>query len=214
MAAQPSQALELELPERAHVSTRTGKRVELVLIAASLGGVSALSRLLGALPALFPVPIAVVQHQQPSASAALLTGVLRKSTRLLVRLAVSGDALRAGTVYIAPPGRNFTVSANRIVELVAGIGLHGLTSAADPLFSSAARAYGSALVAVVLTGTGGDGAAGAKAVRSGGGLVVVQDPMDAKASGMPSATLDACGADWILPLDAIAQRLRTLAGLS
>lgn len=186
----------------------------MIVIAASLGGVRALSRLLGALPADLPVPVAVIQHQSPRASPSLLTGVLHAHTALRVRLAVNGAALQAGTVLIAPPTRHFTLTRARTVAIVDGPRLHGLHSAADPLFSSAADVFGDTLVAVILTGTGGDGAAGASIVRQHGGRVIVQDPDDAEASGMPEAALATGGADWVRPLDDIAPMLRRLLAIA
>ncbi len=195
------------------VARRAAQHVGIVIVAASLGGPEALSCLLAALPASFPVPIGVVQHQQAMASTALLTGVLRRRTALRVHLARADEEFEAGAVYVAPPSQHMLVSAERRVALVDGPRIHGLTSAADPLFSSAAAVYGSGVVAVVLTGTDGDGAAGARAVRDGGGVVIVQHPDDARAAGMPIATLAAGGADWVLPLDAIAPKLRMLVGM-
>lgn len=212
---EPLQSLGATLPvDATTVGPIARQDVQIVIIAASLGGPQALSRLLADLPASFPLPIAIVQHQHEVASTALLTGVLRKRTGLRTHLARQGDALEAGGVYVAPPSQHMTVSPQRTVVLLEGLRIHGLKSAADPLFSSVAAVYRSAVVAVVLTGTDGDGAAGARAVREGGGIVIVQDPDDARAAGMPVATLAAGGADWVLPLDAIAPKLRTLAGMA
>lgn len=215
MTTEPLQSLGVTLPIGDAALAQVGRQdVEIIIIAASLGGPQALSQLLGDLPRSFPLPIAIVQHQQEVASTALLTGVLRKRTDLRLRLAQHGETLEAGSVYVAPPNQHMTVSPQRTLALLGGPRIHGLRSAADPLFSSVAAVYGSAVVAVVLTGTDGDGAAGARVVREGGGIVIVQHPDDARAAGMPIATLAAGGADWVLPLDAIARKLRTLVGMA
>lgn len=187
-----------------------GPAGRMVVIASSLGGVSALSRLLGALPASFPVPIGIVQHQAPLASARLLTGVLAACTSLHVRLAVQDATLRAGAVYVAPPNGHFTLADDGRVAIVRGRNQRGLSSAADPLFESSAKLFGPELLAVVLTGTDGDGSSGAVVVRDAGGRVIVQDPHEAHAPGMPESALAKAGADWVVALDEIAPLLERL----
>lgn len=181
----------------------------LVALAASHGGVQALSTLVSALPMDFPVPLVLVQHigSRPS----LLTAILERKTRLSVRWAEQGQRPRPRTLYIAPPDHHVELSARRTFLLSSSAAkVHHTRPAADPLLCSVARVYGHRALGVVLTGTGLDGAEGARAIRQAGGMVLVQDEQSCAAFGMPRAVLDRGDAHFVLPLEKLAAALISL----
>ncbi|WP_433663119.1 chemotaxis protein CheB [Nocardia sp. CA-128927] len=180
-----------------------------VAIASSAGGITALFKVLGALPATLPVPVLVVQHLDPRHKT-VLAELLSRRTELRVKLATAGETAEAGTVYIAPPNHHLLVEPNGVLALSGSELVHFVRPSADLLFESVAGAYGPRAVACVLTGSGSDGATGVSAVKSRGGTVVVQDPEEAEFKGMPSAAVATGDADLVVPLDEIAGVLRGL----
>lgn len=179
-----------------------------VALAASAGGVSALERVIDALPAGFPVPVLVVQHVDPR-HRSLLVDILRRHSRLAVEQARDGEPLRPGTVYVAPPDHHLLVSDSTITlsrsELV-----HFVRPSADLLFESVAASYPGQAIGVVLTGTGSDGAMGVEAIKKTGGTVIAQDEATSDYFGMPGAAIATGSVDFVLPLDEIAASLGML----
>lgn len=178
-------------------------------IGASAGGVEALKRLITELPADLDAAICIVLHIPPTGRS-LLAPILDRNSALTIVVAEDGAPLRPGTVYVAPADRHLLVRADH-VELSRGPKENGVRPAADPLFRSIARSWGSRGVAVVLSGALDDGAAGAVAISLSGGSVLVQDPADALVPGMPSATIGADSPEDVLPLDELPEALRRLA---
>ncbi|MGY1680293.1 chemotaxis protein CheB [Geodermatophilus sp. SYSU D01176] len=166
---------------------------EVVVLAASTGGVRALRQVVSGLPAGFPVPVLVVQHRTPGPDD-LLTGILRATAVLPVHRAADGP-LRAG-VHVLPPRSSAELAAGGSLTL----GPCDSGRCADRTMASAADAFGPRVLAVVLTGRLSDGAAGVRAVRRAGGRVLAQDPVDAEAPGMPSAALATGCVEHVLPL--------------
>lgn len=179
---------------------------DLVVLAASLGGLEALQVICRALPADFPAAIAIVLHRLPT-HAGLLAQVLSRSTALPVVDVREGELLVPGTVYIAPADLHMTITSEATVALIDGGPIHHVLSSADPLFASAAVAFGSRLTAVVLTGGDGDGAAGVRSVKLEGGTVFAQDPNTAVCGDMPRKAIATGMVDAVLALDAIAPAL-------
>jgi two-component system, chemotaxis family, protein-glutamate methylesterase/glutaminase len=175
---------------------------EVVALASSAGGITALSAVLGSLPADVPVPILAVQHLDPRHET-VIAEVLSRRTALAVRLAADGDATRPGTVYVAPPDRHLLVQSDGTLTLSATELVHFVRPSADLLFESVAGAYGDRAIAVVLTGSGSDGSMGVRAVHARGGTVIVQDLASAEFNGMPRAAAETGVADFVLPLDEI-----------
>jgi two-component system chemotaxis response regulator CheB len=180
--------------------------IDVVLLAASAGGVQATQKLLSALPQNFPAPIVVVQHRTTHLPN-VLAKVLGYKTALEVKPVAAGETLRAGTVYVAPPDRHVTITAGRRLALSDGKRVSHVLSSADPLFCSAAQSFGSGVVAVVLTGTATDAAAGSRAVKDAGGTVIVQDRATSLSFQMPQAAINTGAVDEVLPLEAIAPEL-------
>lgn len=179
--------------------------VAVVAIAASVGGITALGTVLSGLPATLPVPVLMVQHLDASRPSSLAT-ILATRTDMSVTQPTNGQRLEAGTAYIAPPDRNLEVGSDGTVRLREGPASEHRPRA-DALFRSVAAAYRAQTLAVVLTGTGSDGADGIRAVSDAGGHVITQDPSSAQASGMPSAAAATGLVDAAFPLDAIADEI-------
>jgi len=179
---------------------------ELVAIAASAGGLHALHVVLDALPFYFPAAIMVVQHIQrdrPSQLAFLLD----QHSALAVKSVQQAEPILPGVVYIAQPDWHLEVSMQGIARLTQTPAVHFTRPSAERLFETAAEYYTNRAIAVVLTGTGSDGSKGVSAIKSHGGVVIVQDPADADYDGMPTAAIRTGCADFILPLNEIAQKL-------
>jgi two-component system CheB/CheR fusion protein len=158
----------------------------LVVIGASAGGIEALSGLVSTLPEDFPAPIVAVQHLDPDRESHLEEILERKST-LPVRTLEEHTTLplESGVVFVVPADRhvNITDSEIHLQQDSAGRPKPSI----DLIFGSAAAMYGDRLIAVVLTGTGSDGTAGARAVKTAGGTVVIQNPATAAHSSMPQS---------------------------
>lgn len=182
----------------------------LVAIAASAGGVHAIGTVLSMLPADFPAPIVVVQHVAPH-HPSHMASIMARQTALLVKQACDGEVLQPGVVYIAPPDRHLLVNPDGALTLADTEMVHFLRPSADLMFESAAAAYGDRLVAVVLSGTGEDGATGVRAVKRMGGTVIVQNETTAEFGGMPHAAARTGDADCVLELEEIGPALTRLA---
>jgi two-component system chemotaxis response regulator CheB len=180
-----------------------------IAVAASAGGLRALQRVLGELPSGFPAAIMVVLHldrRNPS----ILAQLLGRHTALSVREARDGDRLEPGVIYVAPPDRHLVVGGDERIALTQGKLVHYVRPAADALFESAAVAFGGRAIAVVLTGTGLDGASGVSAVKHGGGIVIAQDEASSEFFAMPDAAIRTGDVDFILPLGQIGAKLISL----
>ena len=182
---------------------------DVIVIGASAGGVEALMQLFSGLSADLPASIAVVIHRSPLFSLHLMQVLGRRST-LPVREPKPHETMMPGTIYLAPRDHHMLVKNNHI-ELSRGPKEHFTRPAVDPLFASAAVAYGARVIGVLLTGAGDDGAAGLIAIKQYGGLGLVQDPQDAKIPFMPLNALRYDHVDLIRPLSAIPTALATLA---
>jgi two-component system CheB/CheR fusion protein len=156
----------------------------LVIIGASAGGVEALSILVGTLPLDFPAPIILAQHLDPNRQSTL-DHILRRRTQLSITVVTSSNKLEAGHIYVVPANHHIRVRDSH-VELE-GEHTKRPRPSINVLLSSAAEAYGERLIAVILTGSGSDGAVGAADVKDAGGIVIVQDPQTARYPSMPMA---------------------------
>ena len=184
----------------------TDKAFSLVALAASAGGLAALSLILAALPQNFPAAVTVVQHLDPRHHS-LMAEILGKRSALRVKQAQEGDRLAPGTVFIAPPDRHLLVNPNDTLSLSQSELVHFVRPSADLLFESAAASYKKRAIAVVLSGTGLDGSLGIRAIKKMGGWVIAQDKGTAEFFGMPEAAIHSGQVDFILPIKGIAAAL-------
>lgn len=183
----------------------SGAGRDIVVVAASAGGVEALLTLLPLLPADLPAAVLVVLHV-PAAGGRTLPGIFGRAGRLPAVAAVDGEPLHPGHVYVAPPNHHLLV-IDGTIRLSTGPRHQGHRPAADPLFFSAALTAGPRTIAVVLSGTLHDSAAGCAAVERRGGIVLIQDPAESAYQGMPRAALAATRHATVLRLREMAARI-------
>jgi two-component system, chemotaxis family, protein-glutamate methylesterase/glutaminase len=174
-----------------------------VALVGSAGGLTAASTVLAALPVVLGAPLIVLLHLGPN-HVSRLAAILARTTELPVKQAESGDALVDDWVFVAPPASHLLVRSDGALELGSGPPVRRLRPSADVFLTSLAVAYGSGALAVILSGAGHDGAAGAAAVRLAGGLVIAQDRDSADHFGMPSAAIEEGAVDRVLPVGQVA----------
>ncbi|HYV01801.1 MAG TPA: chemotaxis protein CheB [Actinomycetota bacterium] len=182
---------------------------EVVALAASAGGLKAISEVLEGLPADFPAAIVVVQHVDPR-HRSLMADILSRRTRLRVKEAEDGEDVAGGTVYVAPPNRHLLVNADATLSLTQTELVHFVRPSADLLFESVAASYRDRAIAVVLSGTGMDGSMGVEAVKKMGGTVIAEDEQSSEFFGMPQAAIQTGFVDFVLPLSEISSALKSL----
>ena len=179
---------------------------DVVAIAASAGGLSALGLVLSGLPDVFPAAVLIVQHLDPR-HPSFLADILRRRTPLRVKEAEDGERLVLGTVFIAPPNRHLLVNTDATVALTQTELVHFVRPSADLMFESVAAAFRDRAIAVVLSGTGSDGSMGVGAIKKMGGTVIAQDERSSEFFGMPGAAIQTGHVDFTLPLGEIPSAL-------
>jgi two-component system, chemotaxis family, protein-glutamate methylesterase/glutaminase len=184
-----------------------------VAMAASVGGLNALSVILSGLPADFPAAIAIVMHLAPDRET-MLAELLSRRTALAVKQAQTGDHLCPASVFIAPPNHHLSVGEGGRLELSSASAekVHHARPSAEPLFASAAEMFGPRAIAVVLTGGDGDGSFGVQIIKEHGGQVIAQDRPTSENFSMPETSIRTGEVDFILPLNEIAPKLIELVG--
>jgi two-component system chemotaxis response regulator CheB len=184
----------------------SGVPARAVVIGASAGALQALSQILPALPADYPLPILVVVHI-PADRRNMLAPLFQDKCRMAVREAEDKEPALPGVIYFAPPDYHLLVETDGTLSLSSDEEVLYSRPSIDVLFESAADAFGPALVGVILTGANPDGAQGLKAIAEAGGTALVEDPSGAYADAMPLAALKACPAAHAMPLADIADYL-------
>lgn len=182
---------------------------DIVVVGASAGGIPTLKTLVGSLPADFPAAMFIVQHMSPEAKS-VLPEILARAGPLPVSSASDNEEIQLGHIYVAPPNCHLLVEPEQ-VRVVRGPRENRHRPSVDVLFRSAAWAFGPRVVGVVLTGYLDDGTAGLWAIKTCGGVTVVQDPFDALHQAMPESAAKAVDVDYSLPVSQIAPLLVQLA---
>ncbi|AWN39056.1 chemotaxis-specific protein-glutamate methyltransferase CheB [Methylobacterium radiodurans] len=178
-------------------------------IAASTGGPPALARVLGALPADFPLPVLLVQHM----GAAFMDGFagwLDGVVPLAVGIARDGEQAKAGRVYVAPGDRHLELGSNRTLRILDTAPVSGQRPAATVLFRSMARQCGASGIGALLTGMGEDGALGLLDMQAAGAQTIAEHESTAVVYGMPAAAVRLGAARSVLPLDRVAGQILRL----
>jgi two-component system chemotaxis response regulator CheB len=186
---------------------------DLIVLGASAGGVEAISKLVAGLPPDLPAAVCVVVHLRPYAESNLAR-VLRRASPLPIFAAKENMPLRRGSIYVAVPDMHLLVQGNgdeALLRLVRGPRENRSRPAVDPLFRSAALAFGPRVIGVVLSGALDDGTAGLWTVKDRGGIVVVQDPDDAAVPSMPASALAEVAVDHVAPAALLGPLLGRLA---
>jgi two-component system, chemotaxis family, protein-glutamate methylesterase/glutaminase len=177
-----------------------------VVIGASAGALQALSQILPELPNDFPVPVLIVVHI-PADRRNMLAPLFQAKCRMIVREAEDKEPAIAGGIYFAPPGYHLLAEADGTLSLSSDEEVLYSRPSVDVLFESAADAYGSNVIGVILTGANPDGAQGLRTIGEVGGVAIVEDPSGAYAATMPEEALKACPKAHVIPLGEIAPYL-------
>ena len=178
-------------------------RRDIVVLGASAGGVEALSALVHQFPADLGAAVLVVVHLAPDHKS-VLPRILSAAGPLPAKHGRSGEALVPNRIYVAPADHHLLIHDEH-VRVVRGPRENGHRPAIDPLFRTAAYAYGPRVIGIVLSGAMDDGTAGLIAIKAQGGLTVVQDPNDAIVEAMPRSALENVDIDHVLPAAALGQ---------
>src|SRR5579884_3887541 len=184
------------------------RHYDVVAIGASAGGFRALQAVLAPIPASFPASILVVQHLDPHHKS-IMGDLLSRKTKLHVKQAQHGEVLLPGFVYIAPPDEHLLVGPGK-VQLAHSQLVHFSRPSIDLLFESVAGTYGSRSIAVVLSGSNRDGAAGIRTVHEAGGVTVAEQPEHAEFKIMPQAAVDTGYVDRVVELAEMGSLLTNL----
>jgi two-component system, chemotaxis family, protein-glutamate methylesterase/glutaminase len=184
-------------------------RRDMVVIGTSAGGVEALIGLFGKLPTHLPAAVAVVIHRNPRRPSQLAE-VLDRHATLPVSEPGDGEAIQFGHIYLGRQDYHLLIEGTRF-RLDAGPKQHRTRPAIDPLFESAAQAFGPRVVGVLLSGGGSDGVSGLIAISRAGGKSLAQDPTEAKNPSMPTRAICEDDVDAVLPLEKLADAITALA---
>jgi len=182
---------------------------DIIAIGTSAGGVEALSKLVSYLPADLPAALLVVMHLPPHGTS-VLPQILSRAGPLRAVHPQHGEPIKRGQIYVAPPDQHLLIK-DSVIHLSRGPRENGHRPAIDPLFRSAARAYGLQVVGVILSGALDDGTAGLQAVKMRRGIAIVQEPSECLFPGMPQSAIENVKVDYVLPLTEIAATLTHLA---
>lgn len=183
--------------------------VDAIVIGTSAGGVEALSVLLPALPAALRAAVFIVLHL-PRERPSLLVEIFAPKCALPVREAQDKEPVQPGTVYFAPPDYHLLLDKGPQLALSADELVHYSRPSIDVLFESAADVYGERMLGIILTGANEDGTSGLEAVHRAGGLTIVQQPQDTRASFMVESALKRTAVDYVLTLRQIAELFKML----
>lgn len=196
--------------------TKVAKRsFELVAIGASTGGPQALQKIFNQIVVSFPLPILLTQHMSNGFVSGLISW-LGETSRLPIELAVHGNRLEPGHVYIAPDGQHLGVNRDSAEHLLVSLNdgplVNGFRPSATPMFKSVASVCNKAAIGVMLTGMGKDGASGLLALHEAGGYTIAQDEASSIVYGMPAAAVEIGAVDETIELDNMADYLLILTG--
>ncbi|HKH94030.1 MAG TPA: chemotaxis protein CheB [Gemmatimonadaceae bacterium] len=186
---------------------------DLIVLGASAGGVEAVSAVVAGLPADLRAAVCVVVHLRPDTQSHLAE-ILARLTPLRVTPARHGMAMQPGTIHVAVPDLHMLVErddGHGVLRLVRGPRENRARPAVDPLFRSAALAYGPRVIGVILSGALDDGTAGLWTVKDRGGMALVQDPEDAAVPSMPTSALTEVVADHVATARELGPMLGRLA---
>ena len=193
--------------KRPTAETSGGLLTRVVGVGASAGGLEALQEFLAPLTP-GGTAFVIAQHLAPD-HPSLIVELLSRDTALRVLEAIDGEQLQPGVLVIGPPNHDLTVVGDRL-RLVQPAERLGPSPNVDLLFESLAQSWGDKAVAVVLSGTGSDGASGLRSVHDAGGLTLVQSPESARFDGMPRAAIASGGVDLVADATALGEQFAGL----
>ncbi|MEX2588709.1 MAG: chemotaxis protein CheB, partial [Chitinophagales bacterium] len=187
------------------MNTNPTHKLHIIAIGASAGGLEALQKFLSHLPELKNTCVIVAQHLSPTHKS-MLVQLLSKKTKLSVAEAENNKTLESNKVYITPPGKEISVKNNKIILQKPGSAI-GPKPSVDVLFKSLAQNKNSNVIAIVLSGTGSDGAAGITALKEVECYIIVQEPETAKYDGMPVSAIQTGMTDAVLPPEKMGEEI-------
>lgn len=180
---------------------------KVVVVGASAGGLYALKKLCSQFTKDFPLPILVVRHISADATGNILLDALNNFNNLKCQHAKHRETLKAGHLYLAPSDHHLMIDKDKKIMITKGAQENRSRPAIDPLFRSAAVAFGSGVIGILLTGYLDDGTAGMKVIKRCGGICMVQDPAEADYPDMPQNVLNNMQVDFCLPLAEMVSKL-------
>ncbi len=180
-----------------------------IVVGASAGGMAALKELVAQFPKDFPEPIFIVNHMGAHTTGEALVKVLNESSSLTCVHAEDEQVFEPGYIYLAPSDQHMLIVKEKIL-ITKGARENRSRPAIDPLFRSAAVAYGNRVIGVILTGYLDDGTSGMMAIKRCGGVCIAQDPDDASYPDMPQSVIANVGADYCLPIAGMGALLSDL----
>jgi two-component system, chemotaxis family, protein-glutamate methylesterase/glutaminase len=184
----------------------------IIVIGASAGGLKAISRLLGRLPADLKAAVFICVHVPPDRPSRL-PEIFSKAGPLKAHHPADRESIREGCIYVAPPDNHLLVGRDS-VRVIRGPQENRYRPAIDALFRSAALAHGPRVIGVVLSGQLQDGTVGLQAVQRCGGVTVVQDPQDAEYDSMPASAMRYVEVEHCVALEALPELLLRVIGRS
>jgi two-component system chemotaxis response regulator CheB len=182
------------------MKTKVKDNSRILVIGTSVGGLQALENLISQLQPDFPLPIVIVQHISADATGNVLLQKLANLGNLKCQHGKNNASVLPGHLYLAPSDHHIIINDKKKILITKGAHENRSRPAIDPLFRSAAVAYGNGTIAILLTGYLDDGTAGMKVVKECGGICIVQDPRDAQYPDMPQNALQTVAIDYCLPL--------------
>ncbi|MCW3104829.1 MAG: chemotaxis protein CheB [Bacteroidetes bacterium] len=183
---------------------------EAIVIGVSSGGMNAMNILFSRLPKEFSIPIVLLQHIGPH-SDNLWIKILNNKTNVVIKEADEKEKIEKGRVYVSPPNYHLLIEKNKTFSLSIDARVNYARPSIDVLFESAAEAYKSKLIGIILTGSNSDGTNGMKRIKECGGLTIAQDPETAESGYMPASAIAAVKVDHILSLQGISDLLIKIA---
>jgi two-component system, chemotaxis family, protein-glutamate methylesterase/glutaminase len=181
-----------------------------VVVGASAGGMDALTGLVAQLPPDFPAPVFIVNHMSAETTGKPLVDALSRAGSVKCSHARDGESFKPGHVYVAPSDQHLLIVKGRML-VTKGARENRYRPAIDPMFRTAAVAYGKGVIGIILTGYLDDGTSGMMAIKRCGGICIAQDPADATHPDMPQSVITHVGADHCVPLAQMGALLEKLA---
>lgn len=178
------------------------RNCEAIIIGGSWGGLNAVTRILEGLPERFIIPVIIVLHRGKNFKSDL-ESILQKKVKLQVKEIEEKEEIMPGFIYLAPANYHLLIEEDYTFSFDTSSPVHYSRPSIDVAFESAAEAYKSGLTGILLTGANKDGAIGLKTIAKGGGITIVQDPVEAESSTMPKAAIDLEPSHKVLTLEQI-----------
>jgi two-component system chemotaxis response regulator CheB len=182
---------------------------EAIVIGVSSGGMNALNYIFSTLPADFSIPIIIVQHVSTRSDNEWIN-LLNDKSNLTIKEADEKEKIEPGNVYIAPANYHLLIEKDKTFSLTIDERVNYARPSIDVLFETAAEAYKNKLIGMVLTGSNNDGTLGIKRIKECGGLAIIQDPVTAESSYMPTSAIAAIDPDYILSLEEIIELIKKI----